>query len=219
MDISISGFKEEGDWDEIVDHGEEVTRVLSDHDVPEDDLEDFEEWRPKRDETLEEDITDKTAEQASVSEGKGEKEGKKPKDDLKKAGKKATESTVDLTKAGANAPKDPKDAAGNVKNSGEELQESAGYIARAVDTVSRKVIRGIENPVYRRVMTKIAPYYFDNALVSANVQKKSKPFSTTERFVFEININDDELKAEVTEELESDDSMDDNADNTDGEAT
>lgn len=49
-------------------------------------------------------------------------------------------------------------------------------------------------------MTQLAPYYFDNELVSANIQRVGRA-SGDERFVFEVNVNDDELKSMVSETL------------------
>jgi len=53
--------------------------------------------------------------------------------------------------------------------------------------------------VYKNVMTQIAPYYFDNGLVSANVQRVSG--DDRPEYVFEININDDDLKERVSNRL------------------
>jgi vacuolar-type H+-ATPase subunit I/STV1 len=50
-------------------------------------------------------------------------------------------------------------------------------------------------------MTQVAPYYFDNELVSANIQEVGRA-EDGETFVFEVNVNDDELKAEVSEVLD-----------------
>ena len=57
-------------------------------------------------------------------------------------------------------------------------------------------------------MTQLAPYYFDNELVSANVQKTARG-GDEDQFIFEVNINDDELKAAVSDRLASyEDSVD-----------
>jgi len=48
-------------------------------------------------------------------------------------------------------------------------------------------------------MTQVAPYYFDNDLVSANVQR----LRSQEEFVLEVNVNDDDLKDAVREYLDS----------------
>ena len=49
-------------------------------------------------------------------------------------------------------------------------------------------------------MTQLAPYYFDNELVSANIQKSTRGEDEVS-FIFEVNVNDDDLKAEVSDRL------------------
>ena len=73
-------------------------------------------------------------------------------------------------------------------------------MTRAADSVGRKAIRTVENTVYQNVMTRLSPYYFDNELVSANIQRQGRG-DDDDRFVFEVNINDDELKTAVSERL------------------
>ena len=80
-------------------------------------------------------------------------------------------------------------------------------MVRAADTAGRKALRAVEDTVYRKVMTQLAPYYFDNELVSANVQRSTR--GNGETFVFEVNVNDDDLKAAVSRRLaEYDESVD-----------
>ncbi len=190
MEESISGFKVRGAWADVVEHGERITRALRDAGVPDDPryseaFEEWDEWRPKAHERIEDDVSEKTADQASVSEGEGEKAGKSPEDDLKSAGEKLSESYEKL---------EDEDTEGAV----EGWQDSIGYVRRAADSAGRKALRSVENTVYQRVMTQLAPYYFDNALVSANVQKTTRG---GEAFVFEVNVNDDDLKAAVSDRL------------------
>jgi len=48
-------------------------------------------------------------------------------------------------------------------------------------------------------MTQLAPYYFDNELVSANLRRvgtEARP-----EYVFEVNVNDDDLKIRVSNRL------------------
>jgi hypothetical protein len=187
MEESVSGFKTRGDWMAIVEHGERITRALQEVTEEEDvdlgnALEEFDEWRPKSHERLEEDVNEKTAEQASVAEGEGEKEGKGPDEDLQTAGEKLAESYESLD--------DPDEAVG-------KWGESIDYVARAADSAGRKAIRTVENAVYRNVMTQIAPYYFDNELISANLQQ----VRGTDEYVFEVNVNDDDLKLRVSNRL------------------
>jgi hypothetical protein len=189
MEESVSGFKQRGGWVDVVEHGERIVRALRDiatEDVPVDGdaLEEFDEWRPKSHERLDEDVNEKTADQASVAEGKGEQAGKEPDEDLQTAGEKLTESYENLD--------EPNEAV-------EKWSESLDYVARAADSASRKAIRAVEDKVYRNVMTQIAPYYFDNELVSANLKRTSR--GDEPRYVFEVNVNDDDLKIRVSNKL------------------
>ncbi|RKD93959.1 DUF5828 family protein [Halopiger aswanensis] len=221
MEESISGFKVRGDWGDVVEHGERITRALHDagvHDPDEDIVsvddtepdgsddrdeeqladafEEWEEWRPKAHETLEVDVSEKTADQASVEEGKGEKAGKGPDEDIKTAGEKLSESYEQLEDDDAEAAVD-------------NWKESIDYVARAADSASRKALRRVEDTVYQNVMTQLAPYYFDNELISANIQQSARGGNGDEQFVFEVNINDDGLKADVSDRLaEFDDEID-----------
>jgi hypothetical protein len=187
---SVSGFKARGGWIDVVEHGERIIRALEEIDradavdVDTDALAEFDEWRPKSHERIDEDVNEKTAEQASVEEGKGEKEGKDPDEDLQTAGEKLAESYENLD--------EPDEAV-------DKWGESLDYVARAADSAGRKAIRTVEDAVYRKVMTQIAPYYFDNELVSANLQQVGRGEGPD--YVFEVNINDDDLKIRVSNKL------------------
>ena len=186
---SVSGFKVRGDWVDAVEHGERIVRALRDIDdagvdYESDALEEFDEWRPKSHERIDEDLSEKTAEQASVEEGTGEEKGKEPDEDLQTAGEKLAESYENLD--------EPDEAV-------DKWGESLDYVARAADSAGRKALRAVEKGVYRNVMTQIAPYYFDNELVSANLQRVGR--GEGPNYVFEVGINDDDLKIRVSNKL------------------
>jgi len=188
IEESVSGFKIRGGWVDVVEHGERITEALKDIatevEVDEAALDEFDEWRPKTHERLDEDVNEKTAEQASVGEGKGEQAGKDPDEDLQTAGEKLTESYDKLD--------EPDEAV-------DKWSDSVDYVARAADSAGRKALRKVEDAVYRNVMTRIAPYYFDNELVSANLQRIGDEEDPA--YVFEINVNDDDLKMRVSNKL------------------
>jgi hypothetical protein len=189
MEESISGFKQRGIWSDVVEHGERVTQALREAGADETDASAFEawnEWRPKSHERIEDEVNEKTADQASVDEGAGEKAGKSADDDLQTAGERLTESYEKLEN-------------GEDGDAVEKWQDSLGHVKRAADTAGRKALRKVENAVYQNVMTQVAPYYFDNDLVSANIQR----VRSQEEFVFEVNVNDDDLKDAVREHLQS----------------
>ncbi|SMO33009.1 DUF5828 family protein [Halorubrum cibi] len=187
MEESISGFKQRGDWGDVVEHGERITLALREAGADGDAFHEFDDWRPKTHERIDEDVSEKTAKQASVSEGNGEKAGKTPGDDLQTAGEKLTESYEKV---------EADDTEGAVERWG----ESINHVARAADSAGRKAIRKVEDTVYRKVMTQMAPYYFDNELISANVTEVARG-DDGEAFEFEVNVNDDEMKAEVSDIL------------------
>ncbi|SFH00762.1 hypothetical protein SAMN04488063_3564 [Halopelagius inordinatus] len=196
MEESVSGFKIRGSWGDVVEHGERITRALRDAGVDREAIERWNEWRPKSHERLGEDVSQKTAEQASVGEGEGEKAGKQPNEDLQTAGEKLSESYQKVEE-------------GDNDGAVERWSESIGYVARAADSASRKALRKVEDTVYQKVMTQLAPYYFDSELVSANIQKTTRGETAEPRFIFEVNVNDDELKGEVSRRLgEYDDLVD-----------
>jgi hypothetical protein len=194
MEESISGFKVRGPWGDVVEHGERITQALREAGVEGDAFEEWNEWRPKSHERLSEDVSEKTAEQASVSEGAGEQAGKAAEEDIQTAGEKLSESYENVEKG------DPDTAV-------ERWEESIDHVVRAADTASRKALRALEGTVYRKVMTQLAPYYFDNELISANIQRSTR--GDQDEFIFEVNVNDDDLKEEVSERLrEYDESID-----------
>ncbi len=188
MEESVAGFKARGAWSDIVEHGERISRALREAGVDRDDeaFAAWNEWRPKAHERLGDDVNEKTADQASVSEGEGERAGVDPDEDLRTAGEKLSESYEQVEE-------------GEGEGAVESWSESLDHVARAADSAGRKAIRAVENTVYRRVMTQIAPYYFDNDLVSANVQRIGS--TVDPEYVLEVNINDDDLKQAVRENL------------------
>ncbi len=188
MEESISGFKMRGDWGDVVEHGERIALALREAGADGDTFHEFDDWRPKSHERIDEDVSEKTAEQASVSEGEGEQAGKTPGEDLQTAGEKLTESYEKVEE-------------NDTESAMERWGESIEHVARAADSAGRKAIRKVEDTVYRKVMTQVAPYYFDNELVSANIQEVGRG-EDGETFVFEVNINDDELKDEVGDILD-----------------
>lgn len=187
MEESVSGFKVRGDWGEIVEHGERITRALRDIGENGERFEEWDDWRPKSHELLNSEMREKTATHASVKEGTGEKRDKSPNDDIQTAGEKLAESYQKLED----------DETGEAV---EKWQDSMSYVARAADSAGRRALRSVEDAVYRNLMTQVAPYYFDNGLVSANVSRNRDP---DEPFVLEVNINDDDLKDAVAERLEA----------------
>ena len=188
MEESVSGFLVRGSWTDVVEHGERISRALRESGVDDEQLRAWEEWRPKPHERMDTEVSEKTADQASIREGKGERAGSTPDEDIKTAGQRLSESYEELGEADTGAVV-------------EKWQDSMDYVARAADSAGRKMLRRVENTVYQKVMTQLAPYYFDDELVSANIQRVGRANGADEQFAFEVNINDDELKQAVSSKL------------------
>ncbi len=185
MEESVSGFEVTGSWDDIVEHGERITDALEEAGVDRAAFEAWDEWRPKADDRLDEEMSQKTSEQASVDEGSGEQAGQSAEEDLRAAREKLNESYERM---------------GDDENAHETLHDSIDHAARAADTAGRKALRTVEDTVYQEAMTQVAPYYFDSELVSANIHENGR-FEDGEEFVLEVDINDDDLKGEISELL------------------
>jgi hypothetical protein len=195
METRVSGFRVHGTWEEVVEHGARITQALEDiaqegdplpEELTQKALDEWETWRPKDEERIDQEMNEKTADQASIGEGEGEAAGKAPREDMAKARAKLRDAFRAVGGTGFN------DA---VKRLGESFE----YAGRAMDSAGRKALRKVEDTVYKRVMTQIAPYYFDNELVSANVRRAR---GDDDPFAFEVNVNDDEVKAAVADHLE-----------------
>ncbi|MFH5802027.1 DUF5828 family protein [Haladaptatus sp. CMAA 1911] len=185
MEESVSGFKEEGGWVTTVEHGERITAALEEEGIDDPNLDEWNEWRPKAEERFCEEINEKTAEQASTDEGDGEKAGKTPADDLGTAGENIGDSISEL-------------AEGDIEDATEEGQDAVEHATRAVDSTARKSLRAVESTVYKHIMTKVSPCYFDNPLISANLDRIQ---SGRPKYRFEVNVNDDDLKQRVSDRL------------------
>lgn len=194
--VSVSGIKVEGSWKEVVEFAKRITETLRTLNADEDysnEIEEWEVWRPKEKEELEDEVKEKTAEKASINEGEGEKKDVSPKEDAGEAVKSVTFDS-------------PKEAVKNkdINEAEKELKGGAEHAVRAVDSAGRKTMRKVEEVVYQNIMTHLSPLYFDNQLISANIQRKKSMIERKKKdaFVFEVNINDDTLKEDVVKKLE-----------------
>lgn len=189
MEERVSGFRVRGTWDDVVGHGERLTSAMEEFGADAELLKEWDDWRPKSHESREEEMSQKTVEQASLDEGAGERVGEAAREDVQRASERAIES---IEKVEGDGPEDVL----------ENWREALQYGLRATDTGTRKTIRMIETPVYEQLMTRFTPYYFDNELVSANTRQAGR-LEDGDEFIFEANVNDVQLKEAVSERLET----------------
>lgn len=180
---SVSGFKVKGKWGDVVEHGERIAFALDevrDNSEFTDEFDEYNEWRPKTEENMSDDVKEKTAEKASLSEKEVEKEST-AKDEFKEAG--------DNLPLSSDKIQEPDEAV-------TDLSQSIRYLIRALTIMATKSVRNSEEVVYENLMTAISPQYFDNELISANLDKVGDG-----QYVLEININNDDLKQDVSDRL------------------
>lgn len=190
MDKSHLGFKEEGDWHDIVAFGEKVyvssKQSIELMDIPEEEredlrefLEEFDEWRPKLEEESEE-VSNKTAENASVDSPES--------DEIQENVESASENMKESLEAVEE--NDPKKAGSHWKETTESLVLASG------GTLQR-VLEWFEKSIYKNVMPILSPYYFDNDILSASLWKKSD-----DKYIFELVPNDDQFREVFEKEIE-----------------
>jgi hypothetical protein len=194
MKETITGFVCTGGWVEIVEHGERVTTALLEVRPEVEDEPDFarwDSWRPKADERLKYDVKWKTADEACIREGEGERKHVSPLEDVRSARLRAS----DFMREAKN---------GHPQSAVSAWEDSLDYTTRAADTSFRKSLRLIERSLYAHIMTMLSPYYFDTPLIQGNMSRSRK--GRGKQYRFEINISNDELRKELSRVLKEYDS-------------
>lgn len=185
---TFSGMKVEGEWNDVVETSREVSRVLEDSGL-EEEIDEWEYWRPREDERYDRELIDKTAEVSCTSRNSLEKSdrevGEEAKDGLKKV-KKALEND----------------------EGGEDLKEGVKKFYLSADTVARRMVRNFEKFVFKNVISKTNPQFFDSDVISANITKKSGlkdklKGKENDEYVLEINVSDSEIQEKVIEKIDS----------------
>ena len=175
-----SGVKKKGNWKEVADFGEEVEEAMKDE-VDEESIEDFEEWRPKREEA-ENDMKKKTVDKAVIKENNLEKDSEGVKDF-----KNASHQIAEASKKAAKKEKPSK-----------EITEASEDVVRPIYSRMAKFFRRVEKIVYSKVALRKNPYYFDAKNFSASFK------SGKQKYEMEINVLEDNTRNKMKEELEED---------------
>ena len=177
-----SGVKKHGDIKEVAEFSENVENALQDAGVKKNSIEEFREWRPKE-EDEEEDIVEKTVEEASLSEKNVEKESNGIKNDFSEA-KEATKKAGNKVRKGSNP--------------GKEIKKTSKSLLRPVLSESVKVARGFEKEIYSKLMVKFNPYFFDSEDFSADLKSKKGEYT------MEVNVPDESYRNKMKSILGND---------------
>lgn len=191
---TVFGFTVEGRWEDVVETSEELTETIKEE-ADEQSVEDWDEWRPRHEESHD-DVREKTVEKACVSENPVEQSEKS-------AVETAGEAVGDMGRAVEEVTK------GNTDEASDKSQRAVVEAALSVDTVFRKAVRRVEVFVYRNIVSRTNPYYFDGEAVSASLQKKRSIGVTSIResageereYCMDVEIHDGDVRDRCREEL------------------
>jgi hypothetical protein len=187
MEVSVSGVRVSGSWDEIVRYGMAVSNLLTEYDVPTAQFVQWDRWRPKPHESLHRDLVEKTAHQASVQRGAGERRGRDPVRDFRRARDIAQRSTshvrTDTPRASA------------------KLLQSLRLGKRGIDASIRKLVRVAEEWVYENVMVRVSPLYFSSEAMTANLGQTGGVWGSRQ-YVMEVKLNEDALHEQFVEDIQ-----------------
>ncbi|MFW6064695.1 MAG: DUF5828 family protein [Candidatus Natronoplasma sp.] len=188
-------------------------------------IEGYNKWRPREKEDGE-DLTKKTVEGASIKEKNVERDFQGTNEELRSAGEKVKESINGAKVKGKSAILELKNDAsisvnGLVKSKTEksksvdketeerrdesnreqksasaELKEASKCINRLFGSKSIKSLRKMEEAIYKQVMLKFNPYYFDTEYFSVNLEEKKDG-----DYLLTVNIPNEELRQTIKKGL------------------
>ncbi|MFB6146040.1 MAG: DUF5828 family protein [Candidatus Nanohaloarchaea archaeon] len=175
-----SGVKSEGNWDEITDFAEEVEDVMKDTDVDSESLEEYNRWRPRKEEA-ENEVKKKTVEEASLKKTRMEEETEGTIKDIEKA-------TEEAFKAGKKVGKDKEIPE-------KELVDASKTFSRPFLSNFFRWARKFERFIYAKVMLRSDTYYLDTRDFSANMK------SSKGEYQMEINVPEEKNREKVKQGL------------------
>ncbi|MFO7791880.1 MAG: DUF5828 family protein [Candidatus Saliniplasma sp.] len=179
-----SGFSIPGNWEDICSFTKELEDIIEIHINDEDSIKEFNGWRPKEEET-EKEVEEKTAQNASISPKKVEKDFNGTKKEFSEAGENIKKSVNDLS---------------NGKNPSVGLKDASKNISKVIGAKSLESVRKIERMIYEKIMLKFNPYYFDTEHFSVNLEEGREG-----KYILTLNIPDEDLRKKISIDFERDD--------------
>ncbi|MFP3871551.1 MAG: DUF5828 family protein [Candidatus Aenigmatarchaeota archaeon] len=178
IEVTNSGVQFKGGWKEVCHFARSVEDAMEKGRPDEESLQDYEDWRPREEEDIEE-LSEKTAKKACIKKKKVEKEYNGAKEELDRAGRRIKNSVS--------------------KNSAENFKKASKSLERVFEAGSIKTIRILEKMIYSQIMLRFNPCYFDTDFFSVNLEESGE--GKKKDYRFSVNISDDRLRERVKEEL------------------
>ncbi|MFW6065100.1 MAG: DUF5828 family protein [Candidatus Natronoplasma sp.] len=176
-----SGLKFEGDWEETCDFSEELEEVMEEFIESKEEIDEFEDWRPHLEDS-DDDMKEKTAEEAVVGKRNIEEDFEGARLEIDRAEEKMFDSVKDV-KEGVNPSKD--------------LKAALLEIEKVLGVESIRSVRKIEKTIYKKLMLKLNPYYFDTEDFSVNLEIRKNGI-----YCLSINVTDERLRKHFRDRFE-----------------
>jgi len=145
------------------------------------EIDDFDDWRPHPEDSNE-DMKEKTAEEAAVGKRNIEEDFEGARREIDRAEEKMVDSVKDV-KNGVNPSKD--------------LKAALLEIEKVLGVESIRSVRKIEKTIYKKLMLKLNPYYFDTEDFSVNLEIERNGI-----FCLSINVTDENLRKHFQDRFE-----------------
>lgn len=184
IDNEPAGLTVEGNWEEITNFCEQLNYTLEKetpkNEISTEDLTNWMDWRPRdgRDEST---VEKKSAKHASYQPKSS------PEKDLEKA-------TSHLNSSRQNIGE------GKNKEASKDLLTATTQVIKGFLTYSGQVMGNLEHLIYRHVIAKSNPSYFDSDLLSANLEKK-RNVKGEGKYKIQIKIHNSDLRDKVSDNL------------------
>lgn len=171
--ITNSGLKLEGNWEDVCHFCSDLEDVMKEYIESREEIDEFDDWRP-HEEDSDKDMRDKTVEEAAVKEKNMEKDFEGAKREIDKAEENMFKSVEDI-RNGVNPSKD--------------LKEALLEIEKVLGVESIRSVRRVEKTIYKKLMLKVNPYYFDTEDFSVNLE-----IEKNDKYCLSINVTDESLR-------------------------
>ncbi len=171
-----SGLRFEGEWEDICAFAKKLEEIMDEYINDQEEIEEYEYWRPHLEDT-DEKMIEKTAEEASIDEKKIEKNvgiTEYTENEINDAEKKLKKSAKKISHG-----EDPST----------EIKDALQDIEEVVEVESIRSVKKIEKIIYKKLMLRFNPLYFDKEDFSVNLDRKNEA-----GYILGINISDDKLR-------------------------
>lgn len=175
LETTAMGIRCRGELEDVASFSEEVKNVLEEVDADEEDIEEFDYWKPEENDD-ENQIKDRTVKTTSIRERKIENDSEGIKNDLSRFKDKLESETEDSHYS------DQKNSVYSPK----KILSTYKKLFKPIASESLKLIRRMEEVIYSKVMLNFNPCYFDSKRFSVSLKKDNGKF--------EINFNSPEKK-------------------------